>query len=56
MKRKEPKNSKNMLKKLGSTSTEYLFDYDPSLLETFDNKHTGNDYFVKFNCPEFTSH
>ena len=26
-----------------------------SLLETFDNKHPDNDYFVKFNCPEFTS-
>ena len=23
--------------------------------ETFVNKHPGNDYFVKFNCPEFTS-
>ena len=25
------------------------------MLETFENKHPGNDYFVKFNCPEFTS-
>ena len=33
----------------------YIFDYDPSLLETFENKHPNNDYFVKFNCPEFTS-
>jgi 7-cyano-7-deazaguanine reductase len=24
-------------------------------LETFDNRHSGNDYWVKFNCPEFTS-
>jgi 7-cyano-7-deazaguanine reductase len=24
-------------------------------LESFTNKHPGNDYFVKFNCPEFTS-
>ena len=24
-------------------------------LETFDNKHPENDYWVKFNCPEFTS-
>jgi 7-cyano-7-deazaguanine reductase len=29
--------------------------YDSSVLETFENKHAGNDYFVKFNCPEFTS-
>ena len=43
------------LTKLGSQNNKYTFDYDPSLLETFDNKHTDNDYFVKFNCPEFTS-
>ena len=24
-------------------------------MESFINKHPGNDYFVKFNCPEFTS-
>ena len=40
---------------LGSQGTQYPKDYDPSVLETFDNKHPGRDYFVKFNCPEFTS-
>lgn len=40
---------------LGSKKTSYKFDYDPSVLETFENKHPENDYFVKFNCPEFTS-
>ena len=40
---------------LGSKHTEYDFDYEPSLLETFANKHTEREYFVKFNCPEFTS-
>ena len=25
------------------------------MLETFINKHQDHDYFVKFNCPEFTS-
>lgn len=30
-------------------------DYNPSVLEAFQNKHPENDYFVKFNCPEFTS-
>ena len=25
------------------------------MLETFENKHQGNDYWVQFNCPEFTS-
>ena len=40
---------------LGNQGTRYPQDYDPTVLETFDNKHPGNDYFVKFNCPEFTS-
>ena len=42
------------LKSLGKAS-EYHFSYSPELLETFDNRHPGNDYWVKFNCPEFTS-
>ena len=46
---------KENLTKLGSGRTEYSMEYDPALLECFDNKHPGNDYFVKFNCPEFTS-
>ncbi|MBE5871454.1 MAG: NADPH-dependent 7-cyano-7-deazaguanine reductase QueF [Lachnospiraceae bacterium] len=40
---------------LGSRKTQYPTEYDPSVLEAFDNKHPENDYFVKFNCPEFTS-
>lgn len=40
---------------LGSKNTVYAFEYNPKLLETFVNKHQGRDYFVKFNCPEFTS-
>ncbi|MDR2473982.1 MAG: preQ(1) synthase [Tannerella sp.] len=40
---------------LGNVKTVYPRDYDPSLLETFDNRHPDNDYFVRFNCPEFTS-
>ena len=35
--------------------TEYKFGYDPTILETFENPHPGNDYRVRFNCPEFTS-
>lgn len=42
------------LKALG-TATEYADDYAPEVLETFTNKHPGNDYWVQFNCPEFTS-
>ena len=41
-------------KSLGK-KTEYKSDYAPEVLETFVNRHMENDYFVKFNCPEFTS-
>lgn len=40
---------------LGNQETNYPTDYAPQMLETFVNKHQDNDYFVKFNCPEFTS-
>ena len=40
---------------LGNQGTNYLFDYSPEVLESFPNKHENRDYFVKFNCPEFTS-
>ena len=40
---------------LGSQGVEYKSDYAPEVLETFSNKHPDHDYFVKFNCPEFTS-
>ena len=40
------------LTKLGR-KTKYEDHYAPELLETFFNKHEDNDYFVKFNCPEF---
>ena len=40
---------------LGQKNVRYGYDYAPELLETFDNKHPDRDYWVKFNCPEFTS-
>lgn len=40
---------------LGNQQTKYPQSYAPEVLEAFDNKHPDNDYFVKFNCPEFTS-
>ncbi|MDR3349509.1 MAG: preQ(1) synthase [Acidaminococcales bacterium] len=43
------------LKALGAPVTRYKDNYDPGLLECFDNKHPQNDYFVRLNCPEFTS-
>ncbi len=40
---------------LGNQGTKYQFDYRPDVLETFVNKHPGNEYLVTFDCPEFTS-
>ena len=40
---------------LGNQGTKYPMDYAPEMLETFVNKHQDTDYFVKFNCHEFTS-
>ena len=42
------------LKALGR-ETSYNQDYAPEVLEAFENKHTDNDYWVRFNCPEFTA-
>lgn len=42
------------LKNLGK-STDYIFEYRPDVLETFENKHQDRDYWVRFNAPEFTS-
>ena len=42
------------LKALGA-KTEYREDYAPEVLETFENQHPDNDYWVRFNCPEFTT-
>ncbi|MBQ7471743.1 MAG: NADPH-dependent 7-cyano-7-deazaguanine reductase QueF, partial [Prevotella sp.] len=42
------------LKLLGS-DTQYNDQYAPEVLESFINKHPDNDYWVRFNCPEFTS-
>ena len=43
------------LQHLGSQGTKYPTDYAPEMLESFVNKHPDNDYWVRFNCPEFTS-
>lgn len=52
-----PRNEKELsgVTLLGNQNTSYKMDYDPSVLETFDNKHPDNDYMVTFKCPEFTT-
>lgn len=46
---------KEGLTQLGSQNTVYSSEYNTGVLETFTNRHPEHDYFVKFNCPEFTS-
>lgn len=45
---------KDQLTLLGG-QTVYRQDYAPEVLEAFTNKHPDNDYWVTFDCPEFTS-
>lgn len=40
---------------LGNQDTKYNYEYDPAILETFENQNQNRDYMVKFNIPEFTS-
>ncbi|MDQ0177518.1 hypothetical protein [Bacillus chungangensis] len=40
---------------LGNQQTTYEYNYAPEVLEAIENLHPYRDYFVKFNCPEFTS-
>jgi 7-cyano-7-deazaguanine reductase len=35
--------------------TTYRHTYAPEVLEAFDNRHPERDYWVQFNCPEFTA-
>ena len=42
------------LKELGRESV-YSQNYAPEVLEAFENQHPENDYWVRFNCPEFTT-
>ena len=46
--------SKEGLEALGH-KTVYSDNYAPEVLETFENQHPDNDYWVRFNCPEFTT-
>ena len=41
--------------KLGSSKTNYQQDYDPTLLEAFDNKNPSKIAWTSFICTEFTS-
>ncbi|MDY6326827.1 MAG: preQ(1) synthase [Bacteroidales bacterium] len=40
---------------LGNQNVPYGYEYNPGVLEAFENKHPENDYVVTLDCPEFTS-
>ncbi len=40
---------------LGANKTTYPSQYNPSLLESFENKNPGKDAWTTFVCTEFTS-
>lgn len=48
-----PRTSENLT--LLGNKHEYPTDYDPGVLETFQNAHPDRDYMVTFRCPEFTT-
>lgn len=46
---------KEGLSALGHSTPITITEYTPQVLESFSNQHPGNDYWVRFNCPEFTT-
>ncbi|MGN0854809.1 MAG: preQ(1) synthase [Kiritimatiellia bacterium] len=48
------RNDLNELKALGRTVAASQ-DYDPAMLDAFDNRHPGRDYWVTFTAGEFTT-
>lgn len=46
---------KEGLTALGRSTPITITAYTPQVLETFSNQHPDNDYWVRFNCPEFTT-
>lgn len=39
---------------LGANTTDYARGYDPTILETFENRFPDSSYVVELECPEFT--
>jgi 7-cyano-7-deazaguanine reductase len=40
---------------LGTRNVPIPVAYNPDLIETFENRFRQRDFFVTFNCPEFTA-
>ena len=51
----ENKNNYKDLSILKKSELHYPETPDEAILETFDNQYSQRDYWITFNCPEFTS-
>ena len=40
---------------LGQSKTDYPTSPDQAILEAFENRYADRDYWVEFDCPEFTA-
>lgn len=54
MKKQKPASSRG-LKLLGSAAAAYPAKPSAGVLETFDNRFPDRDYWVRFDCADFTS-
>jgi 7-cyano-7-deazaguanine reductase len=52
---KKPGAKYGRLTLLGRTVAEYPAAPSAATLETFDNRYPNRDYWIRFDCPEFTS-
>jgi 7-cyano-7-deazaguanine reductase len=55
MKPRKPARQEQELTLLGQGATRYPESPDLAKLETFANRYAGRDYWITFDCPEFTA-
>lgn len=48
-------NTRDGLTLLGHSKTQYPDSPDKATLEAFENRYVNRDYWVEFDCPEFTA-
>jgi 7-cyano-7-deazaguanine reductase len=51
----EDRDDRSTLTLLGQGTTEYPDSPDNAKLEAFENRHADRDYWIEFDCPEFTA-
>jgi 7-cyano-7-deazaguanine reductase len=51
----EQPDSREDLTLLGQSKTDYPNSPDEARLEAFENRYADRDYWVEFDCPEFTA-